>query len=90
MQIPGARAISQKQPRLAQHSTVRSKPRQATALQHSRNVSTQSVTAEEASAPPEELGGAISEQERAQYERWAAEVAVRTPLPSMLCKCAPA
>ncbi len=42
-----------------------------------------SVAAEEASAPTEEeLGGSISEQERAQYERWAAEVAVRTPFSS--------
>ena len=83
MQIPGARPLSHKQPgpRPAQHSTLRPKPRQAAALQHSRTVSAQSVTAEEASAPAEELGGSISEHERAQYERWAAEVAVRASLP---------
>ena len=43
-----------------------------------------SVAAEEASAPAEEeVGGNISEQERAQYERWAAEVAVRSPSSSL-------
>ena len=80
---PGARAVSQKQLGAAQHSASRPKPRQAAELQHSRSVSAQSVAAEEAAAPAEELGGHISEQERAQYERWAAEVAVSTPV--ILC-----
>ena len=80
---PGTRALAQKQIGPAQHSAARPKPRQAAALQHSRSVSAQSVAAEEAAAPAEEIGGHISEQERAQYERWAAEVAVSTPV----CLC---
>lgn len=85
VQQPSARALSQKQSGPAQHCTGRHKPRQAAALQHSRSVSAQSVAAEEAAAPAEELSGHISEQERAQYERWAAEVAVSIQL-SSLCR----
>ena len=42
-----------------------------------------SLAAEEASAladEPSVPSGSVSEQERAQYERWAAEVAVSTAL----------
>ena len=51
--------------------------RQAAAQHQRRCIQVRSLAAEEASAVADEpTSGSVSEQERAQYERWAAEVAV--------------
>ena len=53
--------------------------RQAAAQHQRRCIQVRSLAAEEASAVADEAtSGSVSEQERAQYERWAAEVAVST------------
>ena len=82
LQKPGWRIVchghGQPSPKSAQHSTLCPKPGQATALQHSRSIRAQSLAAEEASAVAEGSGSGVSEQERAQFERWAQEVAVRS------------
>ena len=55
--------------------------RQAAAQHQRRCIQVRSLAAEEASAVADEpTSGSVSEQERAQYERWAAEVAV-SPAP---------
>lgn len=80
VQQPGLRALLHRQPGSRPHYSTAPcpKPRHATALQQSRSVSAQSVAADEVSEVAEEQGGSVSDRERAQYERWAAEVAVRT------------
>ena len=56
-------------------------PLRPAAAQHQRRcIQVRSLAAEEASVVADEPSGSVSEQEQAQYERWAAEVAVSTAL----------